>query len=183
MATHRLPVALGLPDSGVPIDTVANQITEATEPSIGTQRCFVIADGGADEGVRCKFTVPKNYVGTPKLIIRGILDGAPSAAQTLQFGFRKRAVDATPPGESADGTFDAEQTSDVKGRADDIIGSNGANYADEDEFELVIPLTAGDYAVDDSVYGYVYIDASGTDYAGNVLLCDEDSVFFEYADA
>lgn len=173
MATHRISVLGGnlVPDSGVPIDTIGNQITEATAPSIGTQLCYVMADGGADEGVYFDFFVPKNYVGTPKLVVHAILDGAPGASETLGYGFRKRAVADN---ESADGTYDAEET------VSSTIGSGGSNHADEDLISLSITLTAGHYAVDDRVFGYLYIDASGTSYTGNVLLID---ALFEYADA
>lgn len=173
MATFRVSV-LGvnvIPDSGVFPDIIGNQITEGVAPSIGTQGCFVMADAGSDEGIYIDFPIPKNYVGTPKLVVQGILDGAPGAAETLGFGFRKRAVANN---ESADGTFDAEQT------VSSGIGSGGSAHADEDWIELSIDLTAGDYAVDDRVFGYVYIDASGTSYTGNFLLID---VLLQYADA
>jgi hypothetical protein len=173
MSTFRLPI-LGpnlLPEAGVFPDTVANQITEATLPSVGGQLCFVMADGGSDEGMYFNFSVPKNYVGSPKIVARGILDGAPGASDTLGFGFRKRAVANN---ESADGTYDAEEVVSA------TIGSNGSSHSDEDEIELSITLTAGDYAVDDNVYGYFYIDASGTSYAGNFLLTKLE---FEYADS
>jgi hypothetical protein len=173
MATHRRRV-LGFnvtPDSGVPMTTIGEQITEAAAPSIGTQLAFILADGGSDEGIYFSFSIPKNYVGSPVLVIKGVLDGAPGAADTLGFGFRKRAVANN---EAADGTFDAEQT------VSSTIGSGGTNHSDEDLIELTITLTAGDYAVDDEVFGYLYIDASGTSYAGNVLLV---GVEFEYADA
>jgi hypothetical protein len=172
MATHRFPALNDpKPDTGVFTSLVSAQITAATSPSIGDQFCWVMADGGADEGLHFWFSIPKNYVGSPVLVIRGVLDGAPGASDTLGFGFRKRAVANN---EAADGTFDAEQT------VSSTIGSSGSNHADEDEIELSITLTAGDYAVDDMVYGYLYIDASGTTYAGNFLL---KGVFLQYADA
>ncbi len=174
MATHRLDINIGPNaklDAGVFMDLVANQITEEASPSVGDILAAVLADGGSDTGWKDKLFIPKNYVGTPKIVVRGILDGAPGAADTLGFGFRKRAVANN---ESADGTFDAEQT------ISDTIGSNDLGLSDEDEFELSIALTAGDYAVDDAVYFYCYLDASGGDYAGNVLIT---GLFFEYADA
>lgn len=170
MATIRIPVDIVVPDSGVPLDLVSNQITSAAAPSVGSQTAYVMADG-ADEGVYVRFQIPKNYVGSPKIVVQGILDGAPGAAHTLGFGFRKRAVANN---ESADGTFDAEQTNSA------TIGSGGSNHSDEDYFEQSITLTAGDYAVDDQVYGYVFLDASGTDYTGNFLLTNVD---LEFADA
>jgi len=167
-----MPVEICNQDSGVPFDLVSNQITSATAPSVGTQTCWVLADGGTDEGVYVKFSIPKNYVGTPKIVIKGILDGTPSAGDDLGFGFRKRAVADN---ESADGTFDAEQTTQ-----NTDIGSTGTNHANEDIYMTTLDLTAGDYAVDDEVYGYLYIDASGTTYAGNFLLT---TVELQYADA
>jgi hypothetical protein len=172
MATFRKPVRIDQPDSGVPLDLVSNQITAATAPSVGNLRCYVLADGGSDEGVYCRFTIPKNYVGSPAVVIRGILDGAPSNGDDLGFSFRKRAVADN---ESADGTFDAEQTTQ-----NTDIGGTGSAYSNEDLYATSITLTAGDYAVDDEVYGYLAIDASGTTYTGNFLLT---SIEFQYADA
>lgn len=172
MATHRIPIlADAALDAGVSLSTVGAQITAAAAPSVGTQLCYVLKDGGADQGIHFSFSIPKNYVGSPVLVARGILDGAPGASDVLGLGFRKRAVANN---EAADGTFDAEQTGSR------TIGSGGDNYADEDEIEITISLTAGDYAVDDAVYGYLYVDASATNYAGNFLLKD---VLLQYADA
>lgn len=172
MATLRMPIISQnmLPDAGVFPDRVGNQITAATAPSVGGQLCYVLADGGTDEGLQDSFKIPKNYVGSPACVVTAILDGTPAAADTLGFGFRKRAVANN---EVADGTFDAEQT------VSSTIGSNGSGHANEDQVQLSVTLTAGDYAVDDEVYYYVYIDASGTSYTGNVLLTQ---VEFEYTD-
>lgn len=157
-------------DSGVFPSLISQQITAAAAPSIGNINCYVMADGGTDEGVYVLFNIPKNYVGSPKLVVKGVLDGAPGAADTLGFGFRKRASAAN---EAADGTFDAEQV------VTETIGSSGAAYADEDLYEKSITLTAADYSVDDQVSGYLFIDASGGNYAGNFLLT---GLQFEYAD-
>ena len=169
MAVHRVPVAILRPDSTVPLDLIANQITEAASPSVGDLLAYVLV-GGTDKGVWVKWTVPKNYVGTPVLAIRGMLDGAPGAGDDLAFGVRPLAVADN---ETADATFDAEQTAQV---------TDLSIWADEDEYEETITLT-GTYAVDDSVFAYVYIDASGTTYVGNFLLYAEDSIFFQYSDA
>src|SRR3989304_2587753 len=143
MATHRIDIigAGVLPDSGVFFDRIGNQITAAATPSVGDLLAMGMNDGGADEGFKGNFLIPKNYVGTPTLVVRGILDGAPGAADILATGFRKRAVANN---EVADGTFDAEQIASA------TIGSNGSAHSDEDEVELSITLTAGDYAVDDT---------------------------------
>lgn len=172
MSTHRISILGGeRPDTGVPIDIVSNQITSATTPSVGDNLCYQLADGGADEGLRVLFEIPKNFVSAPKIVVKGILDGAPSNGDDLGFGFRKRAVADN---EAADGTFDAEQTTQ-----NTDIGGTGSAYSNEDLYIASITLTAGDYAVDDQVYGYFYIDASGTTYAGNFLLT---ALEFEYSD-
>lgn len=173
MATFRLPIlgANTKPDSGVFPDTIGNQITEATAPSIGTQLCFVLADGGADEGLYGNFSVPKNFVGSGAIVARGVLDGAPGAADTLGFAVRGHAVAH---GEAADATYAAEDAASA------TIGSNGDAHSDEDEVEEVITLSnIGTLSVDDTVYFYFYIDASGTSYAGNFLLT---GLFFQYTD-
>ena len=170
MATHRIPAAIHRPDSGCPLDLIANQITEATSPSVGDLLAYVLADGGADEGVWVNWHVPQNYVGTPVLVIRGLLDGAPGAGDDIAFGVRPRAVADN---EVSDGTFDAEQTAQV---------TDASTWGDEDEYEETITLT-GTYAAGDTVHAYVYIDASGTSYTGNFLLYAENSIFFQYADA
>jgi hypothetical protein len=172
MATHRIPILNNFkPETGVPLSLVGSQITAAAAPSIANQFCYVLSDAGADRGGNGDFMVPKNYVGSPSFIYRGILDGAPGASDTLGVGVRKRAVANN---EAADGTFDAEQVTGP------TIGSGGSGHADEDEIEVSISLTAGDYAVDDKVYYYAFIDASGTSYAGNFLLT---GLYFQYADA
>lgn len=172
MATFRKPVTIVRPDANCFPDLVSNQITATATPSVGDMIAYVLADGGSDEGVFVQFSVPKNYVGTPKLVVKGILDGAPSAGDDLGFAFQKRAVASN---ESADAALDAEQTVQ-----DTDIGSTGTNFSNEDYAEFLIALTAGDFAVDDQVYGKLVIDASGTTYAGNFLLT---AIEFEYTDA
>jgi hypothetical protein len=171
MATHRIPILSNVkPDPAVSLALVGSQITAATAPSVGNQYCYVIADAGADVGVNARFDVPKNYVGSPALIVKGILDGAPGASDTLGFGLRKRAVANN---EAADGTFDAEEV------VSSTIGSSGSNHADEDEVELSISLTAGHYSADDQVFYYLFLDTSGSNYAGNFLLT---GAYFQYVD-
>lgn len=173
MATHRLPIdGPGmLPDITVYYDRVSNQISAAATPSVGDILAMVLADGGSDAGFKCNFLIPKNYVSAPKIVMRAILDGAPGATDVLGIGVRKRAVANN---ESADGTFDAEQTGSA------TIGSSGSAHSDEDEVELSVSLTAGDYSVDDTVYYYFFIDASANTYTGNVLMT---GLFFEYSDS
>lgn len=171
MSTFRLPIRITGPDSTCYPTMIADQITEVAAPSVGNIPAWLMVDGGSDNGVYVVFSIPKNFVGTPKLVVKAVLDGSPGASDVLGFTFRKRAVADN---EAADGTFDAEQTSSA------TIGSGGSGHADEDLVEQSITLTAGDYSVDDQVYGYLALDVSSTTYAGNVLLT---ALEFEYADA
>lgn len=171
MATFRLPIQIVHMDATVFPSMIVNQITSAATPSIGDLPCYVLNETGTDEGVYVRFKIPKNFVGTPKLVVTGILDGVVGATDTLGFGFRKRA---SANNESADGTFDAEQVT-----TSTIGATGGSSHSDEDLYETSITLTGADYAIDDQVSGYVYIDASGGNYAGNFLLTDLE---FEYTD-
>ncbi len=170
MSTFRRPVQIQRPDANVYPALVGSVITAAATPSVGDLPCYVLASG-TDRGVYLRFSIPKNYVGTPKLVVRGVLAGAVSATHTLGFGFRKRAVANN---EAADGTFDAEQV------VSSTIGSTGGSaHSDEDLIELSITLTAGDYAVDDEVFGYLFRDQSGTTYTGTFALTSAE---LEYTD-
>ena len=172
MATIRLPI-LGvqtIPDSSenvyiAPINSILT-IGAATRPP-GAELAIVMPDpGAADEGFYGKFSVPKDYVGSPVLVIRGILSGTVGAT-TLQFGFQKRALADN---EAFDGDYDAEVTA----------GATTSGWADEDVYEETISLTAGDFAVDDDVFFYLYRDGGTDDWTGT-FLCT--GVFFEYSDA
>ena len=164
MATHELPI-IGptmLPESGVFLDRIGNQITATNE--IGNQLAVVMADGGSDEGFYGSFNVPQNYVGTPVIVVRGIIDGAMSSV-TLQFGIQGITKDH---GEATDVAYSTEDT-----------GNESSDHADEDLVEVTISLSNfSGFAVGDTVFYYFYIHASG-DYAGNFLLTD---LLFRYAD-
>jgi len=166
MATHELPIIgpTTLPELGVFFDRVGNQIAAANE--IGNQLAIVMADGGSDVGFYGSFNVPQNYVGTSIIVAKGILDGAMSS-NTLQFGIKGITKDDN---EAADAAYCAEDT-----------GNTTDDHADEDLFEVIITLSnLTGFAVGDTVFFYFYIDASGNDYTGNVLLTD---LLFRYADA
>jgi hypothetical protein len=172
MATKRLDISPGMDvrlDTGVFLDVISNQITPATSPSVGQMVAVVLADNSTDEGWHDRFEIPQEYVNTPKVIVKGILDGAPGASDSIAFGFRYRAVATN---EAADGTLGAEDKVTL------AIGSG--SYSDEDHFEASVTLTSG-FAAGDDVYFYFYLDVTtGTSYSGNVLITGLD---FEFVDA
>lgn len=169
MPTTDLHGPNDLLDQGVFPNRIGNQIAAAADPSVGGQMALVHGDG-ADEGWQGDFPVKDDYdeATNPKIRIDVILDGAPGAGDTLGWGFRKRAVADNEP---SDGTFDTEQA------VSDIIGSSGSGHGDEDRLVQEISLTFGHYAKGDRVHFHLYLDGSGTTYAGDVL---QVSAEFDY---
>lgn len=126
-------------------------------------------NGGGDHGGAGVFTLPADYVGSPVLRIRGIIDGTP--ANNLAFGFAAKKLADSEAYDAALGTED--------------VANNGTwtGYADEDVYEETITLTnfASGLAANDEVDFHFYIDDSqGTPYTGAFLLT---SVHLEYSDA
>lgn len=151
-----------LPDSGVFFDRVGNQITATNE--VGNQLAVVLADGGSDEGFYGSFNVPQNYVDTPVIVVKGILDGVMTSV-TLQFGVQGITKDDN---EAVDAAYCTEDT-----------GNTSADHADEDLAEVTITLSSfTGFAAGDTVFYYFFIDATGT-YTGNFLLTD---LLFRYDD-
>lgn len=174
MATHR-PSMIGfgtVPDDSdnvfpAPIDT---QIT--VTGAEGDDIVFVMPDpnGGGDHGIKGRYRIPKNYAGTPKVVVRYILDGTPAATANVNLGIKMlgRADN-----EGYDNALGTEATS-VKN-----VGSGGGAYTDEDVVEQEITITET-IAIDDDVWFFFYIDDSGTNpYTGTILLTD---LIFQYSD-
>ncbi len=167
MATQDLPIlgsALML-DANVTFDKVKNQLSLANSP--GEEGCIVLpaaATIAADTGIRGNFTVPQNYSSTPVLVIRGILDGAPS---TLVIAFGAQMLPL-----ADDEAYDAALGTQ------DIASASSVSQADEDIYEETITLTnAGTFVAGDVVPYFVYIDDSVHTYTGKFLLT---GLFFRY---
>ncbi len=169
MATHDLPIlgpGLSL-DALVYPQKVKNELSLASAP--GEEIAIVLpaaATIAADTGIHGKFTVPQIYVGTPLIVIRGILDGAPTTL-VIAFGFQKKALADD---EGYDAALGAQQ----------IASASSVSQADEDVYEETIALTAGDYAKGDDVDYFFYIDDSVHTYTGKFLLT---GLFFRFDDA
>jgi hypothetical protein len=161
MATLRKPIAVSRPDANVFPDLIDNQVTATNE--FKNFVAYVMADGGADEGVYASFDVPENYASAGKVIVRGIIDG--TAANTLGIGVKGLARADNEAGDTAFGSEDPGSISVV-------------SYADEDHATVSVTLTnLGTLAAKDQVYLYVYVDSSVTSYTGNFLLT---GLYFEY---
>lgn len=160
-----------MPDAGTFYDLVGNQISSTASPSIKDVTALVLnCASTSDIGYKDGFTVPQNYVGSPALVVTGILDGAPSSNHVLGFGWREKAIANN---EGTTGAFAAEQT------ASTVIGSAGTNHATNKLYQDTITLT-GTYAAGDFVAFHTYMDASVTTYTGNFLHVDTE---FQFSDA
>jgi hypothetical protein len=102
---------------------------------------------GSDVGLELEFVIPQEFVDTPVLVIKGILDGTPAAI--LAFGAQQVS--------RAD-----SEAGDVAYEAEDLANnSTWTGYADEDYYEETITLTpAAAYVVGDSVPLSFYRDDS-----------------------
>lgn len=138
--------------------TMVSQLTLAN--ASGKELCFVLpaaATISADAGLEGSFRVPENFASGPTLVIRGVLDGAPT---TLVIAF---GAQMTP---GAD-----DESYDVALGTQDIASASSVSQVDEDHYEEVITLTnAGTFVIGDEVPWFFYIDDSVHTYTGLFLL-------------
>ena len=160
MAEQDLPIrnASLMLDALVFPDKVKNQLSLANAP--GEESVIVLpaaATISADTGLRGNFHVPQNYASGPKLVIRGILDGAPSTL-VIAFGVQMKPL--------AD-----DEAYDVALGTQDIASASSVSQVNEDIYEEIITLTnAGTFAIGDDVPFFFYIDDSVHTYTGQFLL-------------
>jgi hypothetical protein len=134
----------------------------------GAKICGVLpaaATISADTGFKGGFQVPRGYVDTPVLVIRGILDGAPTTL-VIAFGVQLRPL--------AD-----DEAYDVAYNAQNIASASSVGQADEDVYEETISI-ADTLAAFDDVDWFFFIDDSVHTYTGKFLLT---GLFFRYNDA
>ena len=165
MATHDIEIRGPdhLPESGVFFDRIGNQIAAANP--IGNQLAEVLSDAGADRGWYDNFKVPQNYVGTPVIVLRGILDGAMTTV-TAAIGVRGIVL--------ADNA-----AADVAYSTEDL-GNTAVDHADEDEVEILITLVNLVPVAGRMCYYHFFINADVNTYTGNILVT---GLFFRFNDA
>lgn len=167
MTTRRMPLPLGVPDaSGLIYPSILDVETSLTNHKY--QDCMVMsAPAGADIGCSIEFSVPDNYVSTPKLVLRGFIDGTPANVFGIGAQLNQLALSDT-----LDVAYEAEDTAS---------NSTWTGYADKDLYELSITLTpASAFTVGNTVLIFYYRDDSVDTQTINFLLTE---LFFEYADA
>lgn len=151
-----------LPESGIFIDRVGNQIAATNE--VGNQLCIVMSEQASDAGFHCNFKVPLNYAGSGVIKARGIVDGAPGATAIALGITGLPLVD----GEAADAAYGTED-----------LGENTSSDADKDEVEVTITLSNLTLVAGDNCYYYFFVDNNNNDYTGNFLLT---SLVLSYSD-
>jgi len=173
MATHAMSI-LGpqhTPASGHFWTPIVTQLTTANN-DIDPILVLVLSDTGADTGLSGAFTVPENYVGTPKIRILAILDGLPSDGDNISFTYEHLSLADNASADAAFGTPDLGENSDA--------GSTGTAHGDEDLFELDITLSNNTTAAGEMVLFRFDVDSSANDFSGNILVTN---LLFVYNDA
>lgn len=168
MATHRIPI-LGwatLPNSSGNVFFEPASIKQTNDQF--PQMIAVFNDTATRIGLGGRFTVPKNYVGSAKLVV---IWTSTAISGDVEWDFDYRAV----------GGDDAESL-DQSGTQESVNLNDTAPSAAWERMETLITLTAGNFAVDDEVEFTLFRD--GTD-AGDTIAAAVClfQLLFEYADA
>ena len=168
MATHRLPImGFGtVPDSTG--ECYSNVISNEVSLGTGLMKNLVMTlkDPSADTGFYGTFQVPQNYVGTPKIVVIGVLDGTVGATSVdFEFSYLTRVDN-----ESIEAAWEENVTFNTG-------NTNGWTTEDllEDSGSCSANFTAGD-----TVFFYFKRDQGTDDFVGDFHVV---GLYFEYADA
>lgn len=168
MATHRIPI-LGW--SAVP-DSSGNVFFEPYDVKatndVWDRLVLVFNDTATRIGIHGGFTVPKNYVGSAKLVVAWTTT---ATTGDVEWDCDYRAVGG-----------DDTESLDQAGTQESVNLNDTAPSAAHERMETSITLTAGNFAVDDEVEFTFFRD--GTD-AGDTIAAATMvfQLLFEYADA
>lgn len=138
MTTLIKPIPLGSPDaSGDIYPSTFTALLTLANPKL--QDCMVMEfPTGSDIGLETSVEVPQGYVGSPVLVIRGVLDGTP--ANVLAFAVQQLSRADS---ESIDTAYETE---------DIASNSTWTGYADEDYYVETVTLTpASPYVAGDII--------------------------------
>ncbi len=169
MTTHRKPImGFGIkPDvTGEcyfpPVDVEMTLGTGLMKNIICT-----LKDPSADTGFHGMFKVPKNYIGTPKIVITGIIDGTVGST-SVDFEFSYVSL--------------ANNESIETGWVESVTWDSGntSGWTTEDLMELVSGALGSNFSVDDQVFFYMKRDYGTDDFVGDFHVT---ALEFEYNDA
>lgn len=168
MATHRVPI-FGF---GTVPDTSGNVFLEPYDVKatndVWDRLVVVFNDTATRIGIHGGFTVPKNYVGSAKLVV---VWTTTATSGDVEWDLDYRAI-------SGDDAESLDQTTNQES----VNLNDTAPGAAHRRMETLITLTAANFAVDDEVEFTLFRD--GTD-AGDTIAaaCLVFNLMFEYADA
>ena len=169
MSTHRIPILTWgtVPDSSGSVFFEPYSI-KATNDVWDRLVCIFNDPGSTRIGLAGGFTIPKNYVGSAKLIIAWT---STAITGDVEWDFDYRTV----------GGDDTESLDQI-GTQESVNLNDTAPSAVNERMECSISLTSTNFAVDDEVEFELFRD--GTD-AGDTMAAAAIvfSVMFEYADA
>lgn len=165
MTTFEQPISLGMPDTSG--DIYPSKISIESTGTSRDQDCVVMEfPTGSDIGVSTGFVVPRNYAGSPVLLIKGVLDGTP--ANVLAFGAQQIMITGSMP---VGTSYEAEDTAN---------NSTWTGLSDGDFYEESIVLTpSSSYLPGQKVFLWFYRDNSVDTTTFNFLLTD---LLFQYSD-
>ena len=167
MATHRVPIVTwaSIPDTGGEVFFEPFSIKAVNDQ--WNRLVLIFNDTSTRKGIDLGFHVPKNYVGTANLII---VWTANATTGDVEWDFDYRAV----------GGDDAESLDQV-GTQESVNGEDTAPTAAFNKLEKSLPLTDGNFAIDDQITAQLFRDGTdaGDTMAAAAIVFD---VFFEYSD-
>lgn len=168
MATHRIPI-LGfatVPDSSG--NVWPETLDVAATNDVWKHLVFRFKDTSTRVGLAGSFNVPKNYVGTAKLIL---VWSSTATSGNVVWDCDYRAI-----------TGNDAESFDQTSNQESVAGTDAAPGAAWRRLELAIDLTSGNLAADDTVQFELFRDgANGSDtMAADAFLF---GAFFQYADA
>lgn len=168
MATHRIPI-LGwscVPDSSGNVFFEPYDIKATND--VWDRLVLIFNDTATRIGIHGGFTVPKNYVGSAKLVV---VWTSTATSGDVEWDFDYRAVGG-----------DDTESLDQAGTQESVNLNDTAPSAVNERMETLITLTAGNFAIDDEVEFQFFRD--GTDGGDTIAAaCIVFNLLFEYADA
>jgi hypothetical protein len=167
MALHRIPIITfsAQPDATGNVSFQPYNLIATNDVWRHNVLCF--ADSAVRDLLYGSFAVPKNYVGTPKIIV--VWTTTATSGNAI-FDFDYRAISGN----------DTESL-DQAGTQEALTVTDAAPSAAHERMECEMAMTAGNLAVDDTVeYLFARDGASSDTIAATVMVF---GLFFEYADA
>ena len=168
MATHRIPIIgwSAVPDGSGNVFIEPYDVKATSD--VWDSLVLIFNDTATRLGFRGRFVVPKNYVGTAKIIV---VWTSTATSGDVEWDFDYRAVGG-----------DDSESLDQAGTQESVNLNDTAPGAAHRRLECLLALTSANLAVNDEVEYELFRD--GTD-AGDTMAAAAIvfSVLFEYADA